>query len=176
MVVKILLIGLLIVALLFGGYWGWWWWQLRQAPTYQAMLHTLYQRTEVPLLHPSELDDLSQYLILDVRSEAEYAVSHLPQAHFVNYDAPDAATLDSLLKTQRPVLVYCSVGYRSAQLGKQLLQRHSAPVYNLYGGLFGWANAQRPLLNASGDTTLSVHGFSPQWGRWVEGAERVVYE
>lgn len=173
---KFLILGLVLAALILGGYWGWWWWQLRQATTYQELLETLYQRTEVPLLHPSELADLSEYLILDVRSAAEYAVSHLPHAQFVDYNAPDYAALDSLLQTQRPVLVYCSVGYRSAQLGQQLLERYSIPVYNLYGGLFGWANAQYPLLNAAGETTQTVHGFSPQWGRWVDNAEQVVYE
>ena len=174
--VKISLLLLLLVLLGVGLYWGRWWYQLQSASNYEALLSTLYQNHQVPLLHAPTVEDWSQYLILDVRSPEEYAVSHLPEAHFVNYQNPDQAALDRLLQTDRPIVVYCSVGYRSEQFGANLRSSYPSPVYNLYGGLFQWANEKRPLVDAQQAPTQLVHGYSPSWGRWVTEEDRVVYE
>lgn len=174
--IKIGLVTILLVLLGLGLYWGWWWYRLQRAQNYDLLLQTLYERNTVPLLQPEQVGDLSQYLILDVRTEAEYQVSHLPNSHFVNASNPDFEQLEQLHAPKRPVLVYCSVGYRSEQLGQQLLNKGWASVYNLYGGLFQWANQGRPLVDANNATTTLVHGFGPTWGRWVKDSAAVVYE
>jgi 3-mercaptopyruvate sulfurtransferase SseA len=53
--------------------------------------------------------------LLDVRTPEEFAVSHLTGARLVS---PDSKVVDVLatLDRQRPVVVYCSVGYRSSTL------------------------------------------------------------
>ncbi|TVP66213.1 MAG: rhodanese-like domain-containing protein [Leptolyngbya sp. LCM1.Bin17] len=99
-------------------------------------------------------------LLLDARTAEEFAVSHLPQAHHTP-TLEAALALD--LAPQQPIVVYCSVGYRSARLAAQLQQQGFTQVQNLIGSLFSWANQGRPLQQ-DGQVTRAVHPYNPVWG------------
>ncbi|WP_052051076.1 rhodanese-like domain-containing protein [Leptolyngbya sp. KIOST-1] len=121
---------------------------------------------EVSSLTPQNLDHwLSQGnapipILLDVRRDDEFAVSHLPGA----YSAPDLkAALALDLARDRPIVAYCSVGYRSARLAAQLKAAGYTQVYNLAGSLFQWANDGRSLVQA-GQPTSVVHPYNRCWG------------
>ncbi len=97
-------------------------------------------------------------LLIDARREAEYGVSHLPQAlHASTVEAIAAAGIAK----EMPIVLYCSVGYRSARLG-QKLQAAGYRAINLEGSLFQWANEGRSLV-AAGQPTRQVHPYSPLW-------------
>lgn len=100
-------------------------------------------------------------LLLDVRQPEEFAVSHLPGALL----APDLATALAQIdpETKRPIVVYCSVGYRSARLADQLQAAHPAPVYNLEGSIFQWFNEGRPVVQGQ-RVADRVHPYSRVWG------------
>lgn len=99
-------------------------------------------------------------IVIDVRRDYEFAVSHLPQAHHApNLDAVLALGLD----LQQPIVVYCSVGYRSARLVAQLQAAGYSEVYNLAGSIFQWANEGRVLVS-QGQPVAAVHPFNPIWG------------
>lgn len=103
-------------------------------------------------------------LLLDARTEAEYAVSHLPQAQ----RAPEAADLLPFLKTlSPPIVVYCSVGYRSARLVEQMQGLGLEPVFNLEGSIFEWANAGYPVYRG-GQVVPQVHPYHPLWGKLLD--------
>ena len=106
-------------------------------------------------------------LILDVRTEAEFAVSHLDGA--VRID-PDASAADVLAAhpdaAGRPVLLYCSVGWRSSLLADRL-RRAGLDARNLRGGVFRWRNEERPLVR-DGTPTGDVHPYDETWGRLIE--------
>ncbi|BBD68917.1 hypothetical protein NIES4072_37510 [Nostoc commune NIES-4072] len=53
-------------------------------------------------------------LVLDARSQIEYAVSHIETAAQIDAVTSDLAALSTLSK-DRPIVVYCAVGYRSAK-------------------------------------------------------------
>ena len=106
--------------------------------------------------------------LLDVRTPEEFAVSHLRGAVRVDPDQPD---LDAVPRDGRPVVVYCSVGWRSGALGARLLERGHERVFNLEGGLFGWANAGRPVW-AEGSRAAKVHPYDDEWGRLLRPALR----
>jgi rhodanese-related sulfurtransferase len=100
-------------------------------------------------------------VVLDARSTAEYAVSHLAEAQQVDPNASDIGqTLQNVSKT--PIVVYCSVGYRSAAVVQHLKESGFTQVFNLEGGIFQWANEKRPLVQ---DQRLveQVHPYSPFW-------------
>jgi rhodanese-related sulfurtransferase len=80
-------------------------------------------------------------LILDVRTPAEFAAGHLLSA--VVLDIQDPAFNDAVarLDPQRPYLVYCSTGVRSAQAVAYLKQQHFTVVYELKGGITAWLAA-----------------------------------
>lgn len=105
-------------------------------------------------------------IIIDTRAPEEYEVSHLPGA----LNAQTAAQALALLagkNPDRPVVVYCSVGVRSARLASELLEQGGPAVTNLEGSIFEWANRGWPLENASG-ATVKVHPFNERWGSLLE--------
>ena len=121
--------------------------------TTTAALAARVERGEVPVL-------------LDARAPAEFAVSHLPGARRVDPDA-DARALAAALADvdrQRPVVVYCSVGVRSARVTQRLQEAGFTSVANLEGSVFAWANEGRPLVTAGGPAE-TVHPYDAVWGR-----------
>lgn len=124
-------------------------------------------------------DDASDaLLLLDVRTREEYAVSHLRGAIRVDPGSPDLSELS--IPEDATVVVYCSVGYRSAAMVGQLHDKGVHQVYNLTGGIFGWANAGRPLFRDE-MRVEAVHPYDKGWGfllreelraRGVRGAGR----
>ncbi len=109
-----------------------------------------------------------QPLLLDVRTAEEFAVSHLRGARQVSPEARPA-TLD--LPKDRPIVTYCSVGYRSAALAERLLEAGYRDVRNLSGSIFAWANEGRPLVQA-GRPATRVHPYSPRWARLLSESRR----
>ncbi|HEY9749867.1 MAG TPA: rhodanese-like domain-containing protein [Allocoleopsis sp.] len=103
-----------------------------------------------------------QPLLLDARTQAEYAVSHLATAQQIDPIAPDLAAFAAIAQ-DTPLVVYCSIGYRSARVADLLLQAGFTQVYDLEGSIFQWANEARPLSQAE-QPTAKVHPYNYQWG------------
>jgi len=107
----------------------------------------------------------TQPIILDARSEAEYDLSHLNKAQRIDPKLPD---LSPLLKSpDQPIVVYCSVGYRSARIAERLQQAGCSCVYNLEGSLFKWANEGRPVFKDD-CLTAFVHPYDAAWGKLLK--------
>jgi NADPH-dependent 2,4-dienoyl-CoA reductase/sulfur reductase-like enzyme/rhodanese-related sulfurtransferase len=85
-----------------------------------------------PLVLREELRSDTPPLVIDVRDEREYDTESLEGA--VNIPLEDLRERLSEVPQDRPVVVHCSVGYRS-YLAQQILQQHGwTNVRNLYGG------------------------------------------
>lgn len=119
-----------------------------------------------------EQNELDNYLILDVRAEEEFEVSHLPGAVQIT---PESTQFDeSILNSEKPVLVYCSVGLRSEKLGERLQQANpDLKVFNLNGGIFQWSNQEKKLVDSADKPTKSVHTYNAAWSFWVSKGEKV---
>lgn len=103
-------------------------------------------------------------LIIDVRAPEEYAVSHIPGA----LNITDPSKIADLAKaSDKDVIVYCSVGYRSAIVAQEILDSSDIEVANFQGSIFAWANAGMALENKSG-TTKDVHPYDNHWGQLLE--------
>ena len=143
-------------------------------PNYDRLLQALYRNT-VPTVKPAtlvlELSRPAAPLLLDARTPAEFKVSHLRGARFVNYDSVAQERFVGIDR-RRPVVVYCSVGYRSERLGERLHALGFKHVRNLYGGLFEWVNEGYPVYNAQG-LTRRVHPYSPLWSPWLKNGQKV---
>ncbi|WP_250124658.1 rhodanese-like domain-containing protein [Chroococcidiopsis sp. CCMEE 29] len=114
-----------------------------------------------------------QPIILDARSEAEYALSHLKNAERIAPDEPNVERVTRVPDT--PIVVYCSVGYRSARIAQQLEQAGFSHVYNLEGSIFQWANEGRPVCQNDRPTTL-VHPYNALWGMLLKPQSRAPVE
>lgn len=116
-----------------------------------AQLLDLYQAEELPV-------------IVDVREADEFEISHLGNA--LNLKTGDEIAVRFADK-DTPLVVYCSVGYRSAGVAAELEQLGYTNVRNLRHSIFEWANNAYPLVNSQGDTDR-VHPYNPAWGSLVE--------
>ena len=130
-------------------------------------------RTRFPEVRQVSVAELERRLegprppvLLDVREPAEYEVSHLPGARLAT-DLPRA--LDALRGVERdqPIVVYCSVGYRSSELAEKLAATGYTAVANLEGSIFAWANSGRPVYR-DGEVVGRVHPYDRTWGRLLE--------
>ena len=109
-------------------------------------------------------------LLLDVRTEAEFEVSHLPGARRVDPEADAARIIPTLAKDQ-PVVAYCSVGYRSSAMVQRLARAGVTQLYNLEGSIFQWANEGRPL-ERDGKPATAVHPYNATFGKMLEPERR----
>ncbi len=121
----------------------------------------------------SWLDDAGKSkrpVLLDVREREEYQVSHLE-------DAVPALSKEQALKAlegssrDQPVVLYCSVGYRSSEMADFLAKKGYRNIYNLEGSIFAWANEGRPVYR--GDQQVEVvHPYDKIWGKLLKKALR----
>lgn len=147
--------------------------QQKTEPEFYSMLDDMYKKT-VPLIHADEVKKkgLTQYFVLDTRESKEYAVSHIPGAVDAGYDHFDPKIVADITKDQ-PILVYCSVGYRSERIGEKLKSMGYTKVYNLYGGIFDWKNKGNTVVDPSGKPTEKVHTYNFQWSQWLISGQKV---
>ena len=103
----------------------------------------------------------NELVLLDVRSPEEQALSQLRGAQRLNAGNPNIAQLR--IPEDAKVVVYCSIGYRSAAIVRDLERAGIQNVYNLEGGLFDWANQDRPLYRDE-DRVDEVHPYNRLWG------------
>ncbi len=117
------------------------------------------------------VDELYQkkedYILLDAREINEYEISHIPGSIYFGFDQPDLSSLDQLDKDQ-PIVMYCSIGYRSEKMAELLEEKGFTNVKNLYGSIFEWGNKSYPLEDINGDSTSKIHTYNRSWSKWVE--------
>ncbi|MDQ3621420.1 MAG: rhodanese-like domain-containing protein [Verrucomicrobiota bacterium] len=111
-----------------------------------------------------------QPVLLDVRTKAEFDVSHLPGARRVDPEAKAADVLP-VLEKDRPVVTYCSVGYRSSAMADRLRKAGVTQVSNLEGSIFQWANEGRPL-ETNGKPATKVHPYNATFGKMLDEQRR----
>lgn len=95
----------------------------------------------VPSIDSSELMMLrakhSNLEFIDVRTPAEIAGGKMKGAHEINFMSSNFKTRLEHLPKDRPYLVYCRSGRRSASACSTMLKMGFAQVYNLQGGYSG---------------------------------------
>jgi len=114
-------------------------------------------------------------ILLDAREEKEYKVSHLKEAFCVGSDNFNLnKTLAKLPKDKTAkIVVYCSLGIRSEIVAHQLIKKGYTNVYNLYGGIFEWKNANFEVIDTLGNTTENIHTFNKDWSKWLKKGKKV---
>ncbi len=116
-----------------------------------------------------ELNAAAAPVLLDVRAPEEYAVSHLQGARLADPGAFNPG-MHSDVGRDRAIVVYCSVGYRSAKMAQRLQGLGYTNVRNLYGGIFLWYNQGRTVVGAAGGVERNVeriHPYSFMWGQFI---------
>ncbi|PQJ80976.1 rhodanese-like domain-containing protein [Polaribacter porphyrae] len=114
-------------------------------------------------------------ILLDAREQKEYEVSHIENAICVGYDKFNLKkTLTKLPKDKNAkIVVYCSLGIRSEVVADKLIKAGYTNVYNLYGGIFEWKNANFQVIDTIGKPTEKVHTFNKDWSKWLKKGVKV---
>ena len=115
-------------------------------------------RAQIKEVTPGELQQLlkgeSDLLLVDVRESSEHEQGHLQGAHLVPRGILEAAAdinypkHDETLYTarERPVVLYCATGGRSAMAALTLQLMGFKQVYNLAGGYMKWQEQGLPVV------------------------------
>ncbi len=129
-----------------------------------------YISHSVEVISVDELSEtIDNYTLLDAREIEEFQTSRIPGASYFGYDNPDYSILDKIDKEQ-PIVLYCSIGYRSEKMGEELQKRGFTNVKNLYGSIFEWANKEYPLVDSKNENTTKIHTYNSRWAKWVDNA------
>ncbi len=144
---------------------------ISQSLPFKTLLKTTYDK-DFPLVYPEQKDLLEEAVILDTREREEYSVSHLESAQWVGYETFSMEAVSEISKDET-IVVYCSIGARSQEIGKKLKAAGYQHVYNLYGGIFHWVNEENPVFTPDTIQTDRVHTYNKMWGMWLNKGEKV---
>lgn len=107
----------------------------------------------------------ADFQLVDVREPDEFAVSHIPGAINVPLGTTDDELL-SIVRSDIPVIIYCSIGHRSAIVARRLRSSGRKNVQNYVGSFFAWANSGNPMQSVRGPEQ-TVHPYDRRWGRYL---------
>ncbi|MDR7485129.1 MAG: molybdopterin-synthase adenylyltransferase MoeB [Armatimonadota bacterium] len=86
--------------------------------------------------------------LIDVREPWEWALAHIPGATLIPMGEVTARL--SEIDPNRPAVVHCAVGARSAKVVEALRQAGYTKAVNLAGGIVEWTNRQFPTESGDG--------------------------
>lgn len=87
-------------------------------------------------------------MVLDVRDDAEFAGGHIAGAKHIPAAELDARIGEIRRFKDKPLLVSCESGVRSAKACEVLRKHEFSQLHNLQGGLSAWIQAKLPVVKA----------------------------
>ena len=106
-------------------------------------------------------------VLVDVRPEAERAVSRIPGA----IDRQEFERRSEELAGSE-VIAYCTVGARSSRYAREL-KASGWRARNFDGSLLAWTHAGGELVDSSGEPTRRLHVYGRRWDLAADGYETV---
>ena len=83
------------------------------------------------------MEENENYIILDVRTQAEYNQGHIPNAICIPNETIDENVVNKLLDKNQMILVYCRSGNRSKQAAEKLKKLGYTDLIE-FGGIIDW--------------------------------------
>ena len=87
----------------------------------------------------------TNYVLVDVRSAAEFEKGHIPRAINIDVNSLRFAEKVGALDKSKTYLVNCAVGMRSARACQKMETMGFTNLYDLAPGFDGWKQAGRPV-------------------------------
>ncbi len=84
-------------------------------------------------------------LVLDVRETGEWSAGHITGARHITLGQLDKRLSELDKFKEKPIIVVCATGNRSASACGQLKKHGFGKVYSLGGGVSSWRDANLPL-------------------------------
>ena len=121
-------------------------------------LHRLLEQHDQRLQKaPKKQTPDASFVLVDVRSDKETAVSIIP-------GAITKAQFEKQVQQHRhkTIIPYCTVGGRSSAYAKQLIKQ-GYKVKNYKGSILDWVKHQHPVVTLEGKSTKRVHTYSDRY-------------
>ncbi len=84
--------------------------------------------------------------LVDVRTPEEFSEGHLENAINIDVTADDFDAKVVGLDKEKPVMVYCKSGGRSAKASARLKELGFKNISDLEGGITNWTNEDKPVV------------------------------
>ncbi|MEQ3691494.1 MAG: rhodanese-like domain-containing protein [Flavobacterium sp.] len=85
--------------------------------------------------------------LVDVRTADEFAEGHLPNAINIDINGDSFDIETAKLDKEKPVMVYCKKGGRSAKAAANLKAQGFKTISDLDGGIMSWDEAGKTIVN-----------------------------
>lgn len=100
---------------------------------------------EVSVPEAIQLINRSDAVVLDVRDAAEFTAGHIPNSRHIPVGEIGKRLKELEKFKQRPIIVNCRSGTRSASACAVLRKNGFEQVVSLRGGMLGWQQASMPV-------------------------------
>ena len=84
------------------------------------------------------LQDLENVQLVDVRTSKEHKVGHISNSQNIDFNSPTFDDDITRPNKDKPVILYCQKGGRSAKCADKLLEAGFKKIYDLKGGFSEW--------------------------------------
>ncbi|WP_333820256.1 thioredoxin [Ohtaekwangia sp.] len=99
--------------------------------------------------------------VVDVRTPEEFRKNHLNGAFNMNINSKEFESMVSALDKNKPVLVYCLSGGRSAKAAQYMRSHGFREVYEMTGGMMQWTAEHKPYEEGAASTPgMSLDEFN----------------
>ncbi|MCB0835784.1 MAG: rhodanese-like domain-containing protein [Bacteroidetes bacterium] len=110
---------------------------------------TVISEVMTPAKFQAKMEELGDEQLIDVRTPEEYQAGMIPDAENINVLADDFAEQAKKLNKNKPVMVYCRSGRRSARAASTLKDLGFTEIYDLDGGFISWTKNNLPTKTPS---------------------------
>ena len=84
--------------------------------------------------------------LVDVRTPEEFSQGHIENAINIDFMADDFDAKVASLDKEKPVMVYCKSGGRSAKAAARLKELGFKSITDLEGGITNWTSEEKPTV------------------------------
>ncbi len=102
--------------------------------------------TEVKLVTAEEMQsilELEDVQLVDVRTPKEYDEIRIANSQNIDFQSPTFDDDITKLDKDKPVILYCKSGVRSAKCSKKLKEAGFEKIYELEGGISKWKHSDK---------------------------------
>ncbi|MGB9936267.1 MAG: rhodanese-like domain-containing protein [Methanobacterium sp.] len=89
--------------------------------------------------------DDPNFEILDIRSDREYSLGHIPGAKSLHYEGHEFQRKVENLDKEKEYVIYCKSGVRGGYFLNQMEKSGFNKAHNIQGGFMGWQVSRLPL-------------------------------
>lgn len=103
----------------------------------------------ITVVSPEEMEtllNLEDVQLVDVRTNEEHSKGHLANSQNIDFNSPTFDEDIVKLDKEKPVLLYCQRGGRSAKCAEKMQEAGFKKIYDLKGGFSKWEHIKLDIF------------------------------